>query len=275
MPGQATTNEANQESCKLRCRNTVGCHFFTWNVHNHNCNLQNSGAANERISMSGVVSGQPNCIEPTNAHFQCHALQQSQCSGDCQWNGQRCGQNCFRSNLGYTGNMQGTSTTTEVNQEACKTRCHNTVGCEYFTYYPSNRHCNLQSAGVVRQSLPGAVSGERRCHNWWPGNWPGNGNGNNNGNGNGNNGGGVGGTESMPADVHGAMVVGQANSGFQGLSAVVSFAGTPLAQHGWCFGALAGVALLLAAFAYRRSVPGHVMSEGQMVALTAADEHAE
>merc|ERR1740121_2696166 len=64
------------------------------------------------------------------------------------------------------------------------------------------------------------------------------------------------------------------NSGFQGLSAVVSFAGTPLAQHGWCFGALAGVALLLAAFAYRRSVPGHVMSEGQMVALTAADEHA-
>jgi len=75
----------------------------------------------------------------------------------------------------------------------------------------------------------------------------------------------------MPANVNRAMRVGQANAGFQGLNAAFSFVGPSLAQHGWCVGALAGVAALLAAFAYRKAVRGHAQSRGQMVALTTAD----
>merc|ERR1712228_850322 len=109
-------------------------------------------------------------------------------------------------------------------------------------------------AGATRQSISGAVSGQPYCHN---------------------NIGGIGGTESMPSNVNGAMAQGQANSGFQGLNAVFSFVGSPLTQHGWCVGVLAGVAVLLAAFAYRRAVAGPFWSEEQMDALTAVDGHSE
>merc|ERR1719416_169358 len=94
----------------------------------------------------------------------CSNRPQSQCAGDCRWNGFGCTEICFRANTAYTPDMNNQPVTSLSSQEFCKEHCRNVGGCAHFTYYASTKSCHLQGATASRQAAAAAVSGEPHCN---------------------------------------------------------------------------------------------------------------
>lgn len=180
----------------------------------------------------------------------CSGRHQSHCAGDCAWNGNSCGQVCFQSNTAYTPDMPGQGVRTVGNQEACRDHCRNVAGCAHFTFYSNNGRCHLQGHNGARTTASStyAVGGVPNCgsntdvHRRRRA---------------------AGQLESMPGNVHGANVIGGANTHnqFNGLFSV-SLPSLLSSVSGVSWGALAaGACAFLAAIAvakWRRSSAGRV-----------------
>ena len=58
--------------------------------------------------------------------------------------------------------MEGEGRTQEASVHACQTRCANTEGCSFFSFWPDGG-CHLQGPNAVKAEQFDAISGPKRC----------------------------------------------------------------------------------------------------------------
>merc|ERR1712216_528089 len=123
--------EASDTACQSRCANTKGCNYFTF-WPDGGCHIQDSNA--QLRSFAALGSLQPSA---THGPALCAVIEVACATtgsdmyaspGSTEWSGM---------------DMSGQDRTMEASDTACQSRCANTKGCNYFTFWPDGG-CHIQ-----------------------------------------------------------------------------------------------------------------------------------